>query len=165
MPLADRAMRRPHTVRAFRDAAGARFRDAARLADAGHRLGAIYLYGYVAEMLLKAAYFRGRGWGPDQPVAHSDLYQAKQLATSLHNLAWPGNLHDLGGWVRLLIRDRHVGGRSYPGPFRNRLVGRVNVIYRNWREGLRYHDMRPYAGEVDATQAAVSWLLAQYRRL
>jgi hypothetical protein len=51
-----------HTIREFRAAAGLRYREGQRLALTGNRLTAIYLWGYAAEMLLKAAYFRLRSW-------------------------------------------------------------------------------------------------------
>jgi HEPN domain-containing protein len=61
MPLVQRIHSRPHTIAEFRRAATLRYREAVRLAVAGDRLAAIYLSGYAAEMLLKAAYFRLTG--------------------------------------------------------------------------------------------------------
>ena len=48
---------RPDSIREFRAAARQRFDDGLSLAAAGRRTGAIYLFGYTAEMILKAAYF------------------------------------------------------------------------------------------------------------
>ncbi len=47
----------PDCIREFRLAARQRFDDALVLAASGRRTGAIYLWGYTAEMTLKAAYF------------------------------------------------------------------------------------------------------------
>ena len=69
------------------------------------------------------------------------------------------------GWARLLAQERRVLGRPFPRTLRNQFQARVNLVYRNWREFLRHHDMRPYARELDDTRAAVNWLLARYRRL
>jgi hypothetical protein len=52
MMLLDRC--RPHSVAEFLQAAMVRFRDA-RTLSMNHRTGAIYLCGYSAEMILKAA--------------------------------------------------------------------------------------------------------------
>ena len=67
MPTAATLFARPHTVGRFRLAAWGRYREANQLAIAAGlqntpalRHGAIYLFGYVAEMVLKAAYFRLR---------------------------------------------------------------------------------------------------------
>ena len=165
MPLAARANNRRHTVVALRAAAGARYREASQLEVAGRRLAAIYLFGYAAEMLLKAAYFRLAGWLPTVQITVGHMNAAKTQATGTYGLSWPGNLHDLPGWSRLLIHERGVRGAAFPFAFRNQLQARVNRIYLNWRESLRYHDMTPYAGEVIGVRTAVNWLLAQYPRL
>src|SRR5437660_8473472 len=129
MPRANRALGRHHSVLAFRAAAGARHREAIRLAVSGHRLGAIYLYGYVAEMLLKAAYFRLRGWGPHTPITHSDMTAARSRAITAYHLAWLDRLHDLTGWARLLAQGRRVLGRPFPRTLRNQFQARVNLVY------------------------------------
>src|SRR5438105_6456634 len=95
-----------HTIREFRAAAGLRFREGRRLALAGDRLAAIYLWGYTAEMLLKAAYFRLRGWLPSQPITMIDIRNARQYAMTTLHLAWPQNLHDLSRWRELLVEER-----------------------------------------------------------
>src|SRR6202008_2021190 len=47
----------PDSIREFRASARQRYEDGLALAGAGNRTAAIYLWGYVAEMTLKAAYF------------------------------------------------------------------------------------------------------------
>jgi hypothetical protein len=59
---------RYHTTRAFRTAARQRFEEAKRAAEVGDRLIGVYLCGYAAEMLLKAAYFRLIGKGMNDPI-------------------------------------------------------------------------------------------------
>jgi hypothetical protein len=81
MPLIARVPR-DHSIHEFRAAAGLRYWEARRLAIAGDRLAAIYLWGYTAEMLLKAAYFRLRGWLPTQSITLVDLQNAKSYAIS-----------------------------------------------------------------------------------
>ena len=67
MPLIARVTA-DHSIREFRNAAWRRYQEARRLAINGDRLAAIYLWGYAAEMLLKAAYFRLVGWSPTQAM-------------------------------------------------------------------------------------------------
>ena len=105
MPLVTRAATRRHSVVAFRAAAGARYREALELERSGHRLVAIYLFGYAAEMLVKAAYFRAAGWAPAAPITHAHMTAARSRALAAP-LLWPGNLHDIAGWARLLVHTR-----------------------------------------------------------
>jgi hypothetical protein len=155
-----------HTIRDFRSAAGLRYREARRLALGGDRLAAIYLWGYAAEMLLKAAYFRLRGWAATQPITMTDIRDARNYAITTLHLAWPQpNLHDLPRWRELLVEERRRQLLAYPWAFLRALNARVTRIYLNWREHLRYRPNRPYQGEVARTFLAVSWLLGQYRHL
>lgn len=151
-----------HTIRDFRAAAGHRYQEGRRLALAGDRLAAIYLWGYAAEMLLKAAYFRLAGWAPVQPITVQDLHQAKSYAVQQIGLEWPSNLHDLGRWKDLLVEERIVRQVPYGATFARSLNARVNQIYVNWREYLRYHRNRPFQGEVSRVFQAAHWLLGQY---
>src|SRR5438132_12581385 len=58
-PMPTRLIQRcqPESIREFRASAGQRYDDGLALAGTGNRTAAIYLWGYVAEMILKAAYF------------------------------------------------------------------------------------------------------------
>jgi len=163
MPLIAR-LSSSHTITSFRLAAGSRFQEATRLAIAGDRLSAIYLAGYAAEMLLKAAYFRLTGWSSSQAFGKADLNAAQKHAKSM-NVVWAGHLHDLTGWSALLIAERHRAGVPYPRSFANALQANSKKIYLNWREFLRYHPNRPFAGEVSTVLQASQWLFGQFRRL
>jgi hypothetical protein len=63
----------PDSIQEYRAAARERFHDGLAMAGRGRRTGAIYLWGYAAEMFLKAAYFsvigtpetRSLTWGAD----------------------------------------------------------------------------------------------------
>ena len=164
MPVVSRLAARLHTVESFRSAARERYRDGVQLADAGRRLGAIYLLGYSVEMLLKAAYFRLRGWG-DTPITVADMNQARNRAINVLHLTWNDRLHDLVGWVTLLINERVTLQQPLAWRFRRTLNARVGIVYRNWREHLRYHDSIPYATELNSVRATATWLLAQYPQL
>jgi hypothetical protein len=154
-----------HSIREFRAAAGMRYHEARRLAVLGDRLAAIYLWGYAAEMLLKAAYFRLIGRAPTQPITVSDLLTAKQYAKNQLGLVWHGNLHDLSRWRDLLVEERRLRNLAYPFAFARTLNARVKQISLNWREHLRYRTNRPYQGEVARVFQAVRWLIGEYNLL
>src|SRR5262249_43227714 len=123
MPLIAR-LRAEHSVRDFRAAAGLRYREAQRLAVAGDRLAAIYLGGYAAEMLLKAAYFRLTGWTATQTISLADLQNARDYAKTHHGLPWATSLHDLTRWRELLTEERKLRLVAYPTPFLRSLNAR-----------------------------------------
>jgi len=156
---------RNHTITRFRAAAGARYGEARRLETEGYRLGAIYLFGYSAEMLLKAAYFRVRGFAANATITVADMNQARNRAINVLHLTWNDRLHDLVGWVTLLINERVTLQQPLAWRFRRTLNARVGIVYRNWREHLRYHDSIPYATELNSVRATATWLLAQYPQL
>src|SRR4051812_22970226 len=90
----------PDTIEEFERAAQARFGEAGVLLAAGSYAGAVYLLGYTAEMLLKAAWFRLMGHAPAQTIEPGDWAAARSLAASL---GLPlGNLHNIAAWVRFL---------------------------------------------------------------
>lgn len=154
-----------HTIRQFLAAARLRDREAHRLLLAGDRLTAAYLSGYVAEMVLKAAYFRLIGWSRTAVIRRADLQNAQNRATHILGILWVGNLHDLDGWLALLIQERMHLGQPYDANYARALGRRVAGITANWREYLRYYPNLPYRGEVRTVVENAAWLLAQYRYL
>jgi hypothetical protein len=154
-----------HTIRQFHSAAKHRHNEAVRLSTANDRLGGSYLCGYAGEMLLKAAYFRLRGWLPNASITMRDLQDARRHAITALGLLWAGGLHELDGWRDLLIGERRRRRIAYPGRFQRTLKAWVNRLMDNWRPEIRYCTNRPYAGEVNVTFAAVSWLFAQFHAL
>jgi hypothetical protein len=116
-------------------------------------------------MLLKAAYFRLQGWSATQPISIADMQTAKHYAVSALACIWPGNLHYLPGWKDLLTEQRRQAGVSYPWAFARSLNGHVTRLSLQWSESLRYHDVRPFRGEVRTCQEAVTWLLGQFQHL
>ena len=87
--------------------------DAWRLAAAGRGAAAIYLWGYAAEMTLKAAWFTLIDFRQDRAIKRkyfqTALRSAQDYAIALHP-----NLHDLPNWAQLLMQHRIVLGRVYP---------------------------------------------------
>jgi len=148
-----------HTVRGFRAAAAERHRDAGVLAAHGRRTAAVYLWGYVAEMVLKAAYFSAFGYRPDEAITRADLEAARRLAPSV-GLTWAENLHNVHAWGQLLVRTRAgVPGLAYPNPlFPSRVAATTFRIAQLWSEVLRYHENVAYTHEVRRVADAVGWL-------
>jgi hypothetical protein len=66
----------PDSIREFRAAALQRANDAQALLARERRTAAIYLWGYAAEMMLKASYFAVIGFADDQQITIPDLLAA-----------------------------------------------------------------------------------------
>ena len=60
----------PDSIREFQASARQRYNDGVAAAATGRSLAAIYLWGYAAEMVLKAAYFSAMGFEPDNTLAN-----------------------------------------------------------------------------------------------
>jgi hypothetical protein len=151
---------RPDSILEFRAAAQERYRDGLAARAAGRRTGAIYLFGYTAEMVLKAGYFHLIGFGQVNAISLKDLKAASDKASQL-NFKWQGNLHDLVSWATLIIATRaSVPNLCYSDPaFPIELDSRVRRIALSWREVLRYHKNVAYEHEVARVERAATWLL------
>jgi hypothetical protein len=164
---------RPHTIGRFRLAAWSRYREGNQLAiAAAHqnspawRHGAIYLFGYVVEIVLKAAYFRLRPANAHGTIGLPDLHNARNRASSHFHVHWPGtNLHYLPGWAGLLIQERYSVGRPYAQPFAGALRAHVSRMALLWAESIRYYYSRPSLAEVGTAHAAARWLISHLPRL
>jgi hypothetical protein len=128
----------PDSIREFRAASRQRFADGQSLAMADRRTAAIYLWGYAAEMTLKAAYFATIGFAETQPITLADLRAAASTAPAL-GVAWPGlprkpRFHDVRAWAELLAAKRAATpGLNYPEPaFGTRIVSRCFRLQRLW---------------------------------
>lgn len=156
----------PDTIREFRAAAAQRARDAQCLATGERRTGAIYLWGYAAEMTFKASYFAVVGFTDTQRISMADLHAARLSAPGL-GVAPFGNLHDIRGWAELLVATRaSLPGCAYPIPgFGNVVLSAANRIHALWRESLRYRKNVAYEYELARVQTACQWLLANSSNL
>jgi hypothetical protein len=163
MPLISR-LSPTESIRRFRAAAILRYREACCLAINEERLGALYLSGYSAEMLLKAAYFRLISKGLDDPITRTDFDAARTTAVKLGILRGR-NLHDLRWWQDLLIQFRGTTSRPFQPTFARELASKVQSIDQNWIETLRYRTNRPSKVELCGAMEAVQWLIGRYRHL
>lgn len=153
-------------IREFDRAATERHADASALIAAGRRTAAVYLSGYVAEMLLKAAYFRLVGFGEADRIDFVALRAAvgEAPASTARSLGLPGtrNLHDLAAWANLIVTYRATRGPVYAeGGFGLTLTAQVTAIRQRWSETVRYHKNVAYQHELDRVTAACGWLVSR----
>ena len=99
IPLAERLS--PDTVARLERAAYHRFESAEILRAQERRLAAVYFFGYSVEMWLAAAYFRGAGFKPHEPIDRDTrqrrMVQARQLRTVTGTFLMNSDPHPLVG--------------------------------------------------------------------
>jgi len=164
--LRDRCL--PDSIAEFRAASRERYVDGIAAAAHGRRTAAIYLWGYAAEMTVKAAYFELIGFKSRQWIAPTDLAGAVNKGIQLQ-ISWPkpGRWHNVRAWSELLIKTRALTpGRGYPSPnFGIEIQLRALRIESLWAETLRYHKNVAYLHEVRRVQEAAEWFLANASHL
>ncbi len=152
----------PDSIAEFRAAARMRYAEGEALLDAGHRLGAIYLWGYTSEMIVKAAYFAVSGLREREPITWAGhLKPAIELGRKMQ-IAWPhqGAGHNVRAWAELLIRVRRLSpATAFEPAFAAELQRRGESVDLLWRETLRYHKNSAYLHEADRIRDAAQWLL------
>lgn len=162
MPKRLPARWQPESIREFRASARRRFDEGLALAAAGHRTGAIYLWGYSAEMILKAAYFLLLGRAETAMLTwHADILPAINSGRAM-GVAWPyqGQGHNVRAWAELLVAERAVTpGAAYPPLFGREVQDCGQRIGQLWGEALRYHKNLAYAYEMNQVREAAEWLL------
>lgn len=168
MPKSLLNRRQPHSIEEFRKSARQRFNDGLSLTVAGRRTGAIYLWGYTAEMTLKAAYFSVIGLQDTEAISWGNhLLPAVERGRSL-GIAWPkhGQGHNLQAWSQLLIAERALQADTVYSPIFSRDLQRCGQRpHRLWRETLRYAKNQAYPYEMCQAREATEWLLVHSRLL
>ena len=156
MPLRRTVESIPETIQEILIASKERHAEGLDLILNGRRTGGIYLLGYAAEMILKAAYFRFEG------ASLNDLVPPR---LPLARKKWEGTLglsaesyHSVIFWARALRANRHLRGRRLDPVLDAQLAQRSRRLYQAWWIGLRYH--RDCAADRDAQTVLgdVSWL-------
>lgn len=159
---------RPESIHEFRASARQRYDDGLVLAAAGNRTAAIYLWGYTAEMTLKAGYFSLIGFGETDPVdVGRHVVPAIDRGRAL-GIAWQrrGQGHNVRAWAELLIAERSATpGALFVPAFARQLQTCGQRIQQLWNETLRYHKNRAYLHELRQVREAASWLLANAEQL
>lgn len=167
LPLPDRC--RPDSVAEFRAAALRRYADGLALAESGvreRRTGAVYLWGYSVEMVLKAAVFAAFGYDQRDPIELDDLKVWKQLAASV-GMTWGGALHAVDQWGRLIVclRGTLPGVTPLPAAAARQVEDRSARVQLLWRETLRYHPNVAYPWELAEMREHCEWFLGRIDQL
>jgi len=141
------------------NAARERFWDGVDLATSleARRTGAIYLLGYVAEMLLKVAFYRRMGYLATDRVDRNAIK---------NHAAWGRwNLHSISGLVDLLIEVRQRQHQAFDPVFAGDLRLRVQTVALHWQETLRYKHTPADEAELTEVFRHVDWLLTNADQL
>lgn len=154
----------PDSIREFRLSARQRSQDGLALAGKGNRTAAIYLWGYAAEMTLKAAYFSLIGLAEDDVITvpghiQPAINRGKAAPLSIH---WPnqGAGHNVRAWAELLVGVRALApATTYAPAFAAQVQRCGQRIGQLWKETLRYHKNRAYLYEVRQVREAAEWLV------
>lgn len=165
MAIRYRIQQSPQTVQDCELAAEDRYYEGLELIAAGRFSGGIYLLGYVAEMILKHAYFRFREKRPAdlvKPLLGPAKNQARNSSLALLRNVSHELYHSLAFWARLLVAVRQQKGFPLAPDLRNTLLQRSRRMYRNWSVDLRYKRDHPTEREVQTFLDDVSWLRANH---
>lgn len=162
------------TLGKLETAARMRKREADILRRNGQGLGAVYLYGYVIETSLKAAYYRCIGLVPatiiDRKLHRLPAEDAIKLMIGLpaHPQGATVAGHNIIGWARLIDQQRAIpaGGLMPLDPsLATELHNRMQDVFTCWAEFLRYRINRPYNEEIEAMRDSAKWIRRHYRDL
>jgi hypothetical protein len=142
MPKRLPARWQPESIREFRVSPWWRFDEGMALAAAGYRTGAIYLWGYSAEMTLEAAYFSLLGRAETALLTSvGEIVPAINAGRGM-GIAWPyqGQGHHVRAWAELLVAQRAATpGAAYPPLFGQEVQACGQGIGQLWSETLRFY--------------------------
>lgn len=153
MALWMRTSSHPETWAEMEAAARERFWDGLALACEKQReTGAVYLWGYVAEMLLECASLRARG-----------VLGSESIATILKD---EGIKHHRLEDLKLDLQTvRSAVFRPIEPQLNRELETHVDTLANNWDVLLRYRSTRATESELDEVHVAVEWFVINYSRL
>src|SRR5687767_6802050 len=155
MALWARLKRDTETWPEMENAARQRFWDGLALAcgEAGNSAGAVYLWGYVVEMLLKCASLRVRtNVSPTQnivPILEQERIKHHHLLNLLNDLR----------------TVRYAASRGLDSVLEGALRNHVDVLEQNWDIGLRYRSSSATEAELREVYEAVEWMVSNYSYL
>lgn len=145
-------------------AAERRLSDAFILAVSSERseTAAVYLWGYVVEIVLKTAYFREMGRS-----RFVDISETRRLAATTYRGAYGrrGNDHDLLYWLFVLERVKFSHGHPIRPEYLGSLRLHIGIVADNWSESLRYHHAQPTPQELNEVYESVEWIWKNRNRL
>jgi hypothetical protein len=164
LPLRHRLALNPETVQELALAATQRYYEALELLVRGQAGGGVYLMGYVAEILLKSAYFMATGARPADAV-QPRLGPARAAGRQLVPHVDPEHYHSVAFWAQLLLAIRHRANRPLSPEIEPAFRQRTRRLYQNWWVAMRYHRDESLPVEVRSVLDDVDWLRANHLRL
>jgi hypothetical protein len=154
----------PDTRSRLGRAAFRRFLEADCLIEAKHHLTAIYLFGYVAEMVIGAAYCKNLRYGVNDPIDPSRLNTMLKAARQLSKAV--DKSHPIDGLARLLVNDKGaLAPPAYDKKLGLRIIDRADLIGRHWSPKLRYRAIDASWEVVSEVREAAEWFLKNSERL
>jgi hypothetical protein len=164
MPLRYELESQPETLSDFLLAADQKYLEGLELM-AADRLGAgIYLMGFTAEMLLKAACFRFDGAGLGDEVADLLAPARDWLRSRLLRVDYE-SYHSLLFWCVLLQSKRSQSGRPLPLSLETELVGCVRRLYDTWWIDMRYRPDQATPVQAQNVYNDTTWIMDNYSSL
>ncbi len=167
MALRDLNERTPETILEFQAAAEDRYWEAFALMTEGYHAAGIYLAGYVAEILLKSAYFALIG----QPLT-ADVWPLLAPAWNVGCGYFPASFspnnrdyHNLDFWARLLRERRRRTGSALPWHLEQEYLHHTRRLHLTWWVEMRYRHAQATPQDAEDVLEAVSWLRKHYALL
>ena len=165
MPIRSLAQSTPESITGFEAAAEEKYEDGFNLMASPSPGNGVYLMGYVAEMLLKSAYFRLIGLSATATITRTELNQARSAARTLGVAAPEESLHGLEFWGELLIKTRRQGVLMAP-LIEAELDKRTKLLAQNWFVEMRYQALQGISlSDVEAVLDDVIWIKSNYEQL
>ena len=121
------------------------------------------MWGYCAEMTLKAAYFSITMGEFDLIEWSPHIQGAINHGKTTHGITWPnpGKGHNVRAWAELLVAERAtIAGKVYPADVGRQIQVSGQRVGLLWSETLRYHKNVAYMHEVTQVRLSTEWLLA-----
>jgi hypothetical protein len=158
MPLRSLIQTAPERLSDFLMAADDRFEDAETLLVERRFDAAVYMFGYAAEMWLKAACLRLRGLGPTSPVKPGLAALRYWMKVTVPVVAFT-DYHDLSFFAQSILSLRSSLGRPLPLPLAVDLQSRViNGLYPEWIVDMRYRRTNLAAADAWAALNNTWWV-------
>jgi len=150
------------SISRFESAAPRRLAEAIHLLEGGKTLAAIYLFGYVAEMCMKAARYRLLGFQTSDEITTGmrRMIAGEDAGLPLNN--FPHDLEDEA--VRLIyIRKKYAVG--FGSQMRADIQYHAIKLNSQWRPALRYRSTVPLPVEISSVRESAVWFEENYPKL
>lgn len=121
----------------FERAAEARFQEGMLLMQHGLRGAAAYMFGYCAELVVKAAAFRFLGHGPNDEITKANRDQVWNDAVNIMGTKFRKEGHDAPGWAKWLAEARKRVAAAYDPAWEADLLRHAGTAHALWLPDMR----------------------------